>query len=481
MSDLLLGVSPPETEDAAEAKQAAPSLPRREQRRIWLIVGLCGATALIEVILFIFALLTALFGQDDSLITDSLARGAALAVVVLGAWFARRSQMRLAGACLVGSVLATVWMVQSGTVASNNNVAFFMYFGLYPLVIMLSGVATSLRVLFITAGVAAGLSLLMITLLPDDAVAPTLLAVLLVEAVTTGIMFLFVSSYLSTEHDLAETQLAYERMKQIDNLKEQFITSVNHELRNPIMAMLGYLDLLRIQRNRASLERLDMIVDEANQAGQDLRALLNSILETRRLDQGIENFIPQAVNVRDVIAVAVRLIDPREATIQDRELRIRVAPHFHIWGDPVHLQQIFTNLISNAAKYSPPDAPIEVFAANATDLYEVAGRWGRTETQSKRMVEIMVRDYGLGIPPDQAPLLFQRFARLPRDLASKVVGNGLGLYLCRALTEVMGGKIWVESSGVPGRGTTFFVHLPVPPSEPEPPSVIETSSAELRL
>nr|MBA3824073.1 ATP-binding protein [Ktedonobacterales bacterium] len=234
-------------------------------------------------------------------------------------------------------------------------------------------------------------------------------------------------------------------------------------------------------RNRASLERLDMIVTEANQAGQDLRALLNSILETRRLDQGIENFTPQAVNVRDVIAVAVRLIDPREATMQDRELRIRVAPQYEIWGDPVHLQQIFTNLISNAVKYSPPDAPVEVTAAPTMALREVAGRRGRTETQSHRMMEILVRDYGLGIPPEQAPLLFQRFARLPRDLASKVVGNGLGLYLCRALAEVMGGKIWVESAGVPGKGSTFFVHLPVPPTEPVPPSVIETSKAEIRL
>lgn len=76
------------------------------------------------------------------------------------------------------------------------------------------------------------------------------------------------------------------------------------------------------------------------------------------------------------------------------------------------------------------------------------------------MVEIAVRDYGLGIPPDQQPLLFQRFVRLPRDLASTTIGNGLGLYLCRELVEAMRGRIWVESTGIEGEGSTIYVRLP---------------------
>jgi hypothetical protein len=76
------------------------------------------------------------------------------------------------------------------------------------------------------------------------------------------------------------------------------------------------------------------------------------------------------------------------------------------------------------------------------------------------MVDLIVRDHGFGIPPDEAPLLFNRFVRLPRDLASNVVGSGLGLYLCRTLTEAMDGQIWVESTGVPGEGSAFHVVLP---------------------
>jgi signal transduction histidine kinase len=75
-----------------------------------------------------------------------------------------------------------------------------------------------------------------------------------------------------------------------------------------------------------------------------------------------------------------------------------------------------------------------------------------------------VRDYGLGIPPEQAPLLFEGFVRLPRDLASTVIGNGLGLHLCKTLVEAMGWRIRVESRGDPGDGSTFRFTLPAPPT-----------------
>ena len=79
------------------------------------------------------------------------------------------------------------------------------------------------------------------------------------------------------------------------------------------------------------------------------------------------------------------------------------------------------------------------------------------------MVRITLRDHGLGIPPGQLHLLFERFVRLPRDLASNVPGNGLGLYLCQTLAEGMGGTIWAESTGVEGEGTVFYIQLPAPP------------------
>ncbi|MGZ3675414.1 MAG: sensor histidine kinase, partial [Ktedonobacterales bacterium] len=113
---------------------------------------------------------------------------------------------------------------------------------------------------------------------------------------------------------------------------------------------------------------------------------------------------------------------------------------------------------------SSPGTPVEVSARIVSETSPSPAPWRRTLAGERPMVEIVVRDYGFGIPPDQAPLLFQRFVRLPRALASTTIGNGLGLYLCRELTEAMGGHIWLESTGVEGEGSAFYVRLPLPPA-----------------
>jgi signal transduction histidine kinase len=100
--------------------------------------------------------------------------------------------------------------------------------------------------------------------------------------------------------------------------------------------------------------------------------------------------------------------------------------------------------------------------------------WGeRAAPPPRQVAEITVRDHGLGIPSDQIPLLFKRFVRLPRDLASNVPGNGLGLYLCQMLAQAMGGSIRVESTGREGEGSAFHLQLPVPLPAKEPALVSE--------
>ncbi|MEO7001682.1 MAG: ATP-binding protein, partial [Ktedonobacterales bacterium] len=102
----------------------------------------------------------------------------------------------------------------------------------------------------------------------------------------------------------------------------------------------------------------------------------------------------------------------------------------------------------------------------------------RGERRVVRYVEVRVRDYGHGIPPEQAPLLFRKFVRLPHDLASTIPGNGLGLYLCRTLAEAMGGSLTLSSSGVPGEGTTAILRLPPPPMQTPLPAIAATPAME---
>lgn len=143
------------------------------------------------------------------------------------------------------------------------------------------------------------------------------------------------------------------------------------------------------------------------------------------------------------------MVDPHEAAGQSYELSLRIPAKLAVAADPLRLQQILTNLISNAVKYSPQGGALEV------DARTVPTR-SRNEPA---MVELRLRDHGLGIPHEEAHLLFNRFVRLPRDLASKVPGNGIGLYLCRTYATSMRGSLTFESAGVPGEGTTFILRL----------------------
>jgi signal transduction histidine kinase len=165
--------------------------------------------------------------------------------------------------------------------------------------------------------------------------------------------------------------------------------------------------------------------------------------------------------------VSLQLINPREGNIAERELNIEIDPDLIIWGDETRLQQIFSNLLSNALKYSPAGTPITVRAGVVSEPVASSRLWPRllAVTSEHQVAEIVVQDQGLGVPPEQIPLLFRRFVRLPRDLASTVVGNGLGLHLCRTFIEAMRGRIWIESNGIPGEGTAFHFTLPLSPAE----------------
>jgi signal transduction histidine kinase len=179
---------------------------------------------------------------------------------------------------------------------------------------------------------------------------------------------------------------------------------------------------------------------------------------------------------------ALALIDPRLGGGSVRDLRVTLAEGLAVWGDPIAIQQILVNLLSNALKYSPPGTPIEVSASIVEEGVPLRRRsplqrWRSGAAMTRTVAEIAVRDYGHGIPPDQIPLLFNRFARLPCDLASSVGGSGLGLYLCRVFAQDKGGTIRAESTGTEGEGSTFRLRLPLPSEAARSPAPVAATSA----
>jgi len=268
----------------------------------------------------------------------------------------------------------------------------------------------------------------------------------------------------TSQQSMGALGLAYERSRRLEDLKDQFISHVNHELRTPITALQMYVGTAYKTFATMSRPDLEMVLDQSNQLITSLVELVGSVLGSRRIDQA-NTTVHEAVDLHKAMLAATSMIDPREGGVTERPMHIFIPPDATIWGDRIKLQQILTNLLSNAYKYSEDGTPIEVTTQVTVQDIPVSGRW--RQTTSRPMLEIVVRDYGLGIPADQIPVLFNRFVRLPRDLASRVQGNGLGLYLCRVYAEHMEGRIWVESDGCAGHGSAFHLLLPTTASRNE--------------
>jgi signal transduction histidine kinase len=200
--------------------------------------------------------------------------------------------------------------------------------------------------------------------------------------------------------------------------------------------------------------------------------LLSSVLDAGMLEATAPQLDLRAVAVHPVVLAVLETFDPREigepglenTGATPRAVTIHVPEALVVLADEIRLRQILINLLSNALKYSPPRSPLRISAQLVPSAQP-----NRRQTSGPRrvheggFVQISVRDAGLGIPPDDAPKLFNRFVRLERDIAGPVRGTGVGLYLCRTLVEAMGGRIWVESSGVTGEGSTFSFTLPAAP------------------
>lgn len=274
--------------------------------------------------------------------------------------------------------------------------------------------------------------------------------------VIVGILVLAMANTLrQTQRDLNTARILYARERELDRLKNQFISNVNHELRTPLMSMQGYLTLARELGRRQESAQQEYMLARGLDASQHMEGIVQAILDVRRIEIEAAHVDLAPTRLHEVVVAAANLLDGALAGGQERALELGVPADLVVLAEADKVRQMMLNLLTNACKYSPAGSPVAVRARVVTQPGKRRGEPPRD------MAEISVRDHGLGIPLDQTPLLFERFVRLERDIASNVKGTGLGLALCRAFVEAMGGTIWVESAGVEGEGSTFRFTLPL--------------------
>lgn len=237
----------------------------------------------------------------------------------------------------------------------------------------------------------------------------------------------------------SEIQEAYKKVEESDHLKSEFIAIASHELRTPLVSILGYIEMLTYEARAEMLQHLNIVLGEAMR----LRDVVNDMLSLTDLQAGMAQIQWESVYLDAVMA---RVVDALRAHIEAKRVRVRtdIPPDcVIIQGDRERLELILSKLMSNAIKFSPQGATVEVGAK-----------------REARRVIISVMDHGPGIPYEAQENLFRPFYQVDEALRRTHSGVGLGLSIAKGMVELHGGEIWVESE--PGKGSSFFFSVPQP-------------------
>ena len=230
----------------------------------------------------------------------------------------------------------------------------------------------------------------------------------------------------------------------------EFISTASHEMRTPVASIEGYLGLALNPATAQIDDKARDFITKAHESAQHLGRLFQDLLDVSRADDGRLSNNPKVV---DVVEFASDIVEGLRPQAEAKQLRLvfkplsndphdnrRVSPVFYAVVDNDHLREVIANLTENAIKYTlKGDVIVDI-------------------TGDTDHITISIADSGIGIPTEDIPHLFQKFYRVDNTDTREIGGTGLGLYLCRRLAEVMGGRIWVESQYK--KGSTFNFELP---------------------
>jgi len=239
-----------------------------------------------------------------------------------------------------------------------------------------------------------------------------------------------------------ELERVNEKLKELDRLKSEFVSLVSHELRAPLTNIQGAIELLLQPGSPLGLDTQRNMLEIIGEQSARLNRLVQGVLNIARIESGKLVLHRACVDMGPMIQHVVQHLGAR--TTQHR-FEVVTAPELpQVWGDRDRVEEILTNLVDNAIKYSPHGGDIVI----------------RAFPRDQEVV-ISVADSGVGIAPAELSKLFEKFHRVDSRDAREIYGHGLGLYICRKLVEAHGGRIWAESE--PGRGSIFSFTLPQRP------------------
>jgi PAS domain S-box-containing protein len=228
--------------------------------------------------------------------------------------------------------------------------------------------------------------------------------------------------------------------RQVEKMKDEFVSVVSHELRTPLTSIHGSLGMLASGLLPTDSEQGKRLLQIATDSTDRLVRLINDILDIERIESGKVKMERENCNLEDLIQSAVNIMQPL-ANKAKVDLSINTLS-VQLWADQDRIIQTFTNLLSNAIKFSHSGSTVSL----------------TTEVQETQVL-ITINDHGRGIPEDKIDSIFERFQQVDSSDSRNHEGTGLGLAICRSIVEQHGGKIWVASKV--NQGSSFYFTLPI--------------------
>ncbi len=244
---------------------------------------------------------------------------------------------------------------------------------------------------------------------------------------------------------------------ELERMKTNFLSVVSHELRTPLHSIKGFVEIILMGKTGPINELQRDFLGVVKEQTQQLQRLISDLLEFNRMEAGQIKLRIETLDLGQLVAAVVAKMAPQAANG-----KVAIANHLSpdfpvIEADPLRIEQVLTNLVDNAIKFTPAGGVVTIN--------------GRAETPANQDddIELCVSDTGIGIPPTEQQRIFDRFYQVDGSSSRLYKGAGLGLSICKHIVEYHGGRIWVASPLDEGRGAAFHIRLPRRRAGPEAP------------